>query len=253
MGFSFKRAWKNTVGDLFSGVAESLGLHGSEYGNRIGRLFNNLSGSSDAAANTYAYSQMGADADMARSVYLWNMQNEYNSPKAQIARMKEAGIDVNPMTYALGSGGMSNTASSISAPSTGGASMSPSGINPISALFSVVSGIADLAIKKETARKMRMANNENERSGTSDATDTDVKKIKQGVTAATDFINGAGSKVVSNLVNLGVSGVLNFLSEEKANRENAVASKRKPGYHNPKAGQKGQPQYIGRNGQGFLY
>lgn len=134
MGF-LKKALKGwSPSNFFSGKNEG-------FENMIGGSFNNLLGTSDAAAQSYRYSQLGADADMQRSLYLWNLQNEYNSPKAQIARMAEAGIDVNPMTYAVGNGSMSTTASNISAPSTGGASMASSGVNPITALFGVLQGI----------------------------------------------------------------------------------------------------------------
>jgi hypothetical protein len=46
-------------------------------------------------------------------VKMWNMQNEYNDPKAQMRRLQEAGINPH-MAYAKG--GVQNTASSMSAP-----------------------------------------------------------------------------------------------------------------------------------------
>ena len=70
------------------------------------------------------------------------MQNEYNTPAAQIARMREAGIDVNPMTYAVGNGSMATTAGSIS-PGT----YASSGVNPISTAMSMMSGIKELTAK----------------------------------------------------------------------------------------------------------
>ena len=107
---------------------------------KIGGTLNDLLGTSDA--NKTAYSQ---------NVALWNMQNQYNTPAAQIARMKEAGIDVNPMTYAVGNGNMSSVASTPSP-----ASMSGSGVNPIGMAMSVMSGIKDLEFKdKEIDRKAK--------------------------------------------------------------------------------------------------
>lgn len=154
MGFSLKKVLGVNNG-LFNFPGE------------IGSFMNDITGSTDAAKQTYKYSQKAADADMLRSIQLWNLQNEYNTPAAQIARMQAAGIDVNPMTYALGSGGMSTSAGSISAPSTGGATVSPNGINPFQAAMSVISGIQELQYRHEQVRDLKMANDENERHGIS--------------------------------------------------------------------------------------
>ena len=100
--------------------------------NRVGSFLNNIAGSTDMYNREYE-----------GNVALWNMQNEYNTPAAQIARMKAAGIDVNPLTYAVGNGSMSTTGGNISAPSVGA-----SGINPVSTLLSVLSGIESVKGQK---------------------------------------------------------------------------------------------------------
>lgn len=126
--------------------------------NRVGNFLNNVTGSSDMLNKEYA-----------NNVSLWNMQNEYNSPAAQIARMKAAGIDVNPMTYAVGNGSMSSTASNISAPSVGA-----SGINPIATLMSVIGGLS--SIKNQSMQLDNVLKNDvvNRRNTTSEIEARDV-------------------------------------------------------------------------------
>lgn len=97
----------------------------------VGGWLNDVTGITDTANKSYK-----------QNVDLWRMQNEYNSPLAQIARMKQAGIDVNPMTYAVGNGNMSNTASSVGSPSYSG-----SGINPLSTIMGIVDGVKNLSFK----------------------------------------------------------------------------------------------------------
>ena len=139
---------------------------------KFGGTLNDLTGSTDMLKKEYA-----------NNVALWNMQNEYNTPAAQIARMKAAGIDVNPLTYAVGNGNMSTTASNISAPSVGA-----SGINPIASLVSVLSTISDLRLRdaqagyiSEQTRALRAENVENEDFGTSRGTPFVVKLGKHVV------------------------------------------------------------------------
>lgn len=98
---------------------------------KVGKILNDITGVTETADRSYQ-----------DQVNLWNMQNQYNTPAAQIARMKEAGIDVNPMTYAVGNGNMSTTASSISSPSYSG-----SGVNPIAQVMAVMNGMADVRNK----------------------------------------------------------------------------------------------------------
>lgn len=137
MGFKLK--------SVFGAVSDPLTTAGNRLldggAGKFGGTLNDVMGTSDAARQSYQYNQQAADADMARSISLWNMQNSYNTPAAQIARMAQAGIDVNPMTYAVGNGNMSTTASNISAPGTGSVSMGSHGINPLSALMTVLSGL----------------------------------------------------------------------------------------------------------------
>lgn len=118
----------NALGDTQLKRKEKIMGFFSKALGKVGGLLNDMTGVTDSADRAYS-----------QNVALWNMQNQYNTPAAQIARMREAGIDVNPMTYAVGNGNMSTVASSPSPASVG-----VSGVNPISAVMSVVSGIQDL-------------------------------------------------------------------------------------------------------------
>lgn len=113
----------------------------------VGSLLNAVTGVTDTADESYKASKKLMGMENANNIALWNMQNEYNTPTAQIARIKEAGIDVNPMTYAVGNGNMSTTASSVSTvtphmPVYSGAA------NPITTLMGVLNGIEDFKARR---------------------------------------------------------------------------------------------------------
>lgn len=154
---------------FLSKVGSAIGGTGGLLGG-VGHWLNDATGVSNSMNQQYKYNQSAADADMARSIYLWNMQNEYNTPAAQIARMAAAGIDVNPMTYAVGNGNMSTTASSISAPGTGSVSGGSSGINPFAMVMNLLSGIKGLKQADATVEQT-IQNTENSRK----LTEADVK------------------------------------------------------------------------------
>lgn len=113
----------------------------------VGGTVNAATGVSHTAKQSYNQSLALMDKENANNIKLWNMQNEYNTPSAQIARMKEAGVDVNPMTYAVGNGNMSSTASSISSANPHMPSYSGAG-NPISALMNVLNGVEEYKSRK---------------------------------------------------------------------------------------------------------
>lgn len=65
-----------------------------------------------SAGLNHAYQDAAAEQAYQRQVEFWNMQNQYNRPSAQVARLKEAGL--NP-ALAYGQGGnVSNTAGQLS-------------------------------------------------------------------------------------------------------------------------------------------
>lgn len=137
----------------FIGDQAAGGHYTDKLTNKVGSMMNNLSGSTDMLRQ-----------EMANNIQLWNMQNQYNTPSAQVARMAAAGINVNPMTYAVGNGNMTTTATNISAPSVGA-----SGINPIASLMGVISGLKDLKMAgvnadytdAQTSHVYNQINNEN--------------------------------------------------------------------------------------------
>lgn len=120
----------------------------------IGGWLNDITGVSDTAKQSMKASQALMAEENANNIALWNMQNEYNTPAAQIARMKDAGIDVNPMIYAVGNGNMSTTASSVSTASPHMPNYSTAG-NPITTLVSVLNGLSDVETKNLNNRILR--------------------------------------------------------------------------------------------------
>lgn len=68
-------------------------------------------GAASSALN-YGINRLGVENDRRHQIKLWNMQNEYNSPKAQMARFAEAGLNPN-LIYGQGTpGNASSTAKS---------------------------------------------------------------------------------------------------------------------------------------------
>lgn len=97
MGFSLKKSLGGVVGAI--GGALLGGPDGAATGYTLGNSL--FSGSSNDAKKNYQY-------QLQNNIALWNMQNAYNTPKEQMARFKEAGLNPN-LIY-----GQTNTASPIS-------------------------------------------------------------------------------------------------------------------------------------------
>lgn len=71
--------------------------------------------------------------------YMYNKQNEYNTPEAQMERMKAAGI--NPLLAAGAIAGNGSTAAQPAAGAQGTAGMNTANINPIEQLMNIAKGI----------------------------------------------------------------------------------------------------------------
>lgn len=105
---------------MASSIAEAaasgaMGLGFSTSGNIISGAFN------------YLYNKNLMRQQYNYNLDLWNKQNEYNSPTAQMQRLQEAGLNPN-LVYGSGAAGASGNATSAngsSAPSTSGASFNP--------------------------------------------------------------------------------------------------------------------------------
>lgn len=145
MGIFSKNGFLSKLSKNFGWV---IGGENPYFENRVGEAFNNLTGASAAADASFQYNEQAQTNAMIRDIQLWNMQNQYNTPAAAIARMARAGININPMTYAVGHGNMSSVASSVSS-GAGGANMSGSGVNPLSTIMGLMQGIG--AIKVQNA------------------------------------------------------------------------------------------------------
>lgn len=75
-----------------------------------------------------------------RSVEMWNMQNAYNSPSAQMARLQEAGLNPNLAYGSLGDANATNapTATPVNVPSVSGAAFN----NPYESITSAAQSMA---------------------------------------------------------------------------------------------------------------
>lgn len=96
------------------------------------------------------------------NIDMWNRQNEYNAPKNQMARLKEAGLNPN-LIYGSNAGGASGNASN--APQF--EQMAESGYRPVDIPSTLASfqSFTDWDIKKATADKL-VAQTENEKAST---------------------------------------------------------------------------------------
>ena len=91
------------------GLVDFLGSSGggSFAGNLVGGLFNVGSTLLTNRANLKL-----ADHQFDQNVKMWNMQNEYNKPAAQMARLKEAGLNPN-LLYGTGTAAATGNSSSM--------------------------------------------------------------------------------------------------------------------------------------------
>lgn len=113
----------------------------------IGGLLNGITGVSEQTDRTYYQQQKAMDSQNDYNTYMWNLANQYNTPQAQLARMADAGIDINPTSYALGTGNLSNTAGVVTSASGFSGSGSPAG-NPITMAMGVANGIQGIRESK---------------------------------------------------------------------------------------------------------
>lgn len=123
----------------------------------VGNALNSITGVNSQTDKTYKQQMSAMEAQNAYNTYMWNLANQYNTPAAQLARMKEAGIDINPTSYALGTGNLSNTAGTISSASGFSGSGSPAG-NPISMAMGVANGIQGIRESKARTENMHKQN-----------------------------------------------------------------------------------------------
>lgn len=108
----------------------------------IGTFLNDITGVTSQQNRTYKQQRESAAYQNAYNTQMWNLQNQYNTPVAQLARMREAGIDINPTSYALGTGNLSNTATFVGSENGFSGSGSPAG-NPITSAVNIANGISE--------------------------------------------------------------------------------------------------------------
>lgn len=109
MGFSLKKSL-GTIGKVAGAMigASVGGPSGAAAGYSIGESAGNLFGANDSTREAKSLYKWQLGQETANNINLWNMQNEYNTPKNQMLRFKEAGLNPN-LIY-----GQTNTASPIS-------------------------------------------------------------------------------------------------------------------------------------------
>lgn len=126
----------------------------------------NYNESKKLARDQYYYNMDLANRQNAANIEMWNMQNEYNSPKAQMARLKAAGLNPN-MIYNNGSASTGNSSSPPEAVAAGRQvpEFKGFGFEKLAALGTVWSNILDLEQKQagiqntvETNRNIRLQN-----------------------------------------------------------------------------------------------
>ncbi len=100
------------------------------------------------------------------TVKLWNMQNEYNKPINQMARLKEAGLNPNLMYNNAAAGG---SASSMAAPQVQYNS-------PLSKALESISAVSQLQMQREQIKGQRIANENAQKQGKSLDLDNNLKK-----------------------------------------------------------------------------
>ncbi|UNI72389.1 MAG: DNA pilot protein [Chaetfec virus UA24_2735] len=92
----------------------------------------------------YDLNEKAAQSSFDRSIQAWNLENQYNTPSAQMERYKSAGL--NPQLIY----GNSNTSGGLSAPAQSGTGLSSTslGSNSFSNAFSAAEGITRLGLAK---------------------------------------------------------------------------------------------------------
>lgn len=106
--------------DISSGLAGGLGSGVISTGlNAIGSIFSNKSQKKENQRNR-DFTEYMYDKQYDNNIKLWNMQNEYNLPKNQIERMKQAGLNPDLMYSGSGISPSPNLQAAVAgSPSTG--------------------------------------------------------------------------------------------------------------------------------------
>lgn len=110
------------MGNIFKSIGSALGSVGkSMAGPLVGAVGSILGSSINSSANVKAQREANAaNMELAKYKYekdleMWNLQNEYNTPSAQMARFAAAGLNPNFM-YGQGTAGNATSSPSFEAP-----------------------------------------------------------------------------------------------------------------------------------------
>lgn len=102
----------------------------------------------------YKYQKKLATHAFNQNVQMWNMQNEYNSPAAQMQRLKDAGLNPN-MIYGQSAAGATGNAGSMPTYQKPNANMS---YNPVSVLPEMISRYQDFELKQAQIDNVKAKN-----------------------------------------------------------------------------------------------
>lgn len=149
----------DTPGDVQTGgLGGGAGLLGAlvETGGALYDSAQNRKAAKQNTDKTIAANLQQADLAYQRQVQMWNMQNEYNSPEAQMARFKAAGLNPN-LIYGQGSAGNASSFPQYQPPQIRYQYVAPTYGAAISSLLptlmSVGSWMQDMALKRVQLRK----------------------------------------------------------------------------------------------------
>ena len=126
------RTYALVMGKLIDALAAGSGLFGS-----IGNVV--------STAMTNRANMKLADHQFAQNVKMWNMQNEYNAPSAQVQRLKDAGLNPNLM-YGNGTA------------ATGNSPQMPQYAAPTLQVPQIAGNLLDFASKLEDLKTKRIGN-----------------------------------------------------------------------------------------------
>lgn len=116
LGSSFASGLSGLGSTLLNGLSDYFNLEQQwKYNKQAMQLQDNFNKAAEQRQN--AYNIQAENRAMQNNIQLWNMQNAYNTPAAQMQRLQDAGLNPN-----LAYGTANTTAGSISAPASHGVS-----------------------------------------------------------------------------------------------------------------------------------
>jgi len=177
----------------------------------------NMQASSKTNLRTRQHNEHMFNKQADHNLKLWNMQNEYNSPKQQMKRLKEAGLNPS-MIYGQGNAGQ--TASEIQGPNIGSYSPVTPQVNEGAigeSMGKMAGGFLTLqkSILQENLKAEKLKNNLLLQQVVSGELDLGVKEATHGTGDNPDMPSTAESKYLSEYQNVATEAELKHLDLEE--------------------------------------